>query len=331
MRFRVCHVFDHRTEEEQSFQLPSLPTVRMSVAARLTAVVVSTSGPGSASVLLRNFDTQKTSILEVSLGSDSVVESVVLHPDGDAFYIVTRGRLSHPRHEPARSSGLQTEFLKFNLEGEMTLKRECWANSEWILDHWDWGFGPTGSGSHCIIPLGTRYVGLDPETGKTPIYEDHYIDYDMRSDRVVKNRSTRRVREGGYGSGQSDRSGPLRQNMRWGDMSYHVWYKSRRLESLLVHNLNDTSPTLKTEILDIDKIANSEKRSARIMLGGDHVDDYWLVGDERFLVMINLEEVQVWCFEEKLMMPGEEPHYRAERTIRAKTRAAHRRLDAMET
>lgn len=331
MRSRVCHVFDHRTEEEQSFQLPSLPDVRMSVAARLIAVVVSTQGPGFASVLLRDFDTQKTSILDVSLGSDSIVQSVVLHPHGDAFYVMTRGRLSHPHHEPARSSGLKTEFLKFNLHGEMTFKRECWANSEWILDHWDWGFGPTGSGSDYTIPLGTRYTGLDAKTQKTPIYEDHYIDYDMRSDRVVKTRSTRQVGEAGYGSGQSERSGPLRRNMRWKDMSYLVWYKAHRLESILVHNLNDTSSALKTEILDIDKIANSEKRSARIMLGGDHVDDYWLVGDDKLLVMINSEEVQVWCFEEKLMMPGEEPHYRAERTRRAETRAAERRLDAMET
>lgn len=331
MRSRVCHIYDHHTEEGNFFQLPSLPIVRMSVAARQIAIVCPSLEPGFASVLLRNFDTQKTSVLNVSLGSDSYAEGVVLHPLGDAFYLITRGLVRPPYDEPARSSGEKIEFLKFNYQGEMTFKRECWAKSEWILDHWNWGFGPTGSGSHYTIPLGTKYTGLDPSTKKTPIYEDHYIDYNMWSDRVVYDKSTRKVFQAQYGSSQPERSGLLRQNMRWKDMTYFVWYKARGLESILVQNVNDTSFAWKTEILDVDKLANSEKRSAMIMLYGDYVDDYWLVGDERFLVMINFEEVQVWCFDKDLVMPGEEPHYRAERTRRADIRAAERRLHAMKT
>jgi len=324
MRSRICHVFDHRTEEGHFFRLPSLSTARMSVAARRLAVVGSPAEAGFASVLLRNFDTQKSSILQVSLGSDSYAQSIVLHPREDAFYLITTGRPRQPYDEEARSFVAKVEFLKFNFQGQMTFKRECWAKSQWVFDHWNWGFGPTVNGSHYTMALGTKYIGLDCRIKTTRVYEDHYIDYDMESEKVVYEKLTRRLSEAASGSRQSERSGPLRQNMRWKDVNYFGWYQERRLESILVQNVRDSASAWKTEMLEIDSIANSEKRSARIMLHGDYVGDHWLVGDERFLVMMSFDEVQVWCFEKDLVMPGEEPHYRAERAREADLRTLAR-------
>ena len=301
----------------------------MSVAARRVAVVGAPPEHDFASVLVRDFDTQKTRILNVGLGSDSIAQSIVLHPNGDAFYLINRRRRFQAYNEAGRSSSERIDFLKFDFQGEMTFKRECWGKSEWISEHWIWD--PTGSGSHHTIPLGTKYIGLDPKTKNSPVYQDHCIDYDMQSDRVTYDKTTRRVREAQYGSSQPERSGPLRQNMRWKDVTYFAWYKARHLDAILVQHVDDTSSAWKTEILDIHRGADAEKRSARIMLYGDYVDDYWLVGDERFLVSINFEEVQVWCFDKDLVMPGEERHYRVERTKRADVRAAERRLQAMKT
>lgn len=294
----------------------------MSVAARRLAVVGSPAEAGFASVLLRDFDTQKSSILQVSLDSDSYAQSIVLHPREDAFYLIATGRLRQPYHEEARSFVAKVEFLKFNFQGQMTVKRECWVKSQWVFDHCNWGFGSTVDGSHYTMSLETKYIGLDGGIKTTPVYEDHYIHYNMESEKVVYEKSTRRMCEAASWS-ESERPGALRQNMRWKDVAYFGCYRGRRLESILVQNVKDSASVRKTEILDIDSIADSEKRSARIMLHGDYVNDYWLVGDERFLVLISFDEVQVWCFEKDLVMPGEEPHYRAERARKAflRTRA----------
>lgn len=301
------------------------------MAARHIAVVGSAGEAGFASVLLRAFDTRKSSVLNVFLGSDSWAQGVVLHPGGDAFYLITTVRPHHPYDEPARSSGAKMEFLKFNFKGEMTFKRECWAKSEWIFNHWNWGFGLMASGSHYSIALGTRYIGLDRKIKNTPVYEDHYIHYDMESEKVVYEKSTRRVSEAEYGSSQPERSGPLRQNIRCNDMAYFIWYKARRLDSILAQKVNESSSAWKTEILNIDSAVNSERQSAKIMLYSDDAEDYWLAVDERFLVLIEYEEIQVWCFDPHLVMPNDEPQYRAERTRRADARAAERKLHAMKT
>ena len=301
------------------------------MAARRIALVCPPPEFESASVLIRDFDTQKTSILNVNLGGDSYAQDIVLHRNGDAFYLITRARGFNRYGDITVSSGEKIEFLKFNFQGAMTSKRESWANSELISDHNNWGFGPTGSANQYTITLGTNYPGLNPSIETTPVYEDHYVDYDMQSDKVSYVTSTRKVFEAEYGSSQPERSGALRRNMRWKDMTYSAWYKARRLRSILVQNVNDSSSARKTEILDIDKFADSEKRSARIMLYADYVDDYWLLGDERFLVLISSEQVRVWCFEKDFIMPGEDPYYRAERTRRAEVRASERTLDAMNT
>ncbi len=299
------------------------------MAARHIAAVVLPAEAGFASVVLRNCDTQKSSILKVILGSDSRAHAVVLHPRGDAFYLITTGQPRSAYDEETGYQKTRIEALKFNFQGEMMFKRECWAKYRSILDRNNWSFDPTVNGSHYTIALESKYqVGC---IEKASVFQDLYIDYDMESEKMSYEKIFRRVCELGSGSGQPRIREPFPRNMRWKDSTYFAWYEGRRLGSILVQDVNDSWSARKTEILDIDTFANAEKRAARIMQHGNGEDDYWLVGDEKFLVLVKLDEVQVWCFEKGLVMPGEEPDYRAERMRRADMRAAKRRLHAMET
>lgn len=328
MRCRVCHVYDDRTEESHFFHLPSLPPVPISVAARHIAVVVLPADSGFASVVLRNCDTRKSSILNIVLDSDSYTRAVVLHPRGDAFYLFTTGPTYNLYDEETGYWNGRIEVQKFNFQGEMMFKRECWVRLNLIMDR-SIRFNPTVNGSHCFIALGARYRASCGDYSS--IVQDHYIHYDMESEEVSYEKSARKVCEPDPVSDQPACRGPIRQNMRWKDMTYFAWYSRRRFKAIMVQSVNDLSSARMTETLDIDPDANAGKRVAWIMRHGDDVADYGLVGDERFLVLIDFDEVQVWCFEKDLVMPSEDPDYRVERMRRADVRAAKRRLHAMET
>lgn len=160
-------------------------------------------------------------------------------------------------------------------------------------------------------------------------YDNQRILYDIRLDKLVLEKATP--------PSQICCNRPTRQQwpwpreyLCWKDVEYMAGHHGGTLGSISVHNSKDLSTLQWTEMSNIRfNLAAPRERFAR-RESYDMEGVNFIRGDDRFFIVIGTHEIQVWCFEEDLVMAGEEPEYRAERRRRAESRSAKRRLHAEE-
>ena len=330
IRSRVCHVLDHHTGQKNTFRLPFISRIRISITGRRVATAGPPSKAGSASLILWDFDTQETRELNVSWDSDLYLQSVLLHAYEDAVYLITGWTVEQAGVVSGGPFNDAIEVLKYNFQEELISRSACQTGDQWKPEDYLMGPVPTSGQGHLTIAFQTLDMGIiDPIMMKS-LFWDHCVLYDTRSDKLTHERFYRRQKRlYGDGDGNYDLAPrQLHEIMHWEDVAYTATFYG----GIVLHSFYDKPSIRQTEILDIDhSFANAEKRSASVMRGQVSLNRRdWLLGDEAFLVSIGTEEIEVWCFEKDLVMADEEPQYRAERTRRADGRAAERRLNCLK-
>lgn len=330
IRVRVCYVHDHHTEEGHTFRLPSIRNTHLSIAARRVAVAGITSQPGMVSLVLWDFDTQKTSIVDVS--KDTCLNSVLLHPHEDAFL------LFGGKQTPAAAAGRglypeAVDYVKYSVDGAMISAQELWVNGGWTQENWHWGIYPSGAEGLSTCYYETHLISDRATPDSQLVYEDRYISYDMHSDVLLVDKLTRPIPATCKMSTLPEWPALLRQNVRWKDVVYMAGRNGWRQEPLFIRKFNDMTSARETEMSEIDhSVANPRTRLVRFVRGykDNENSGFWILCDDRFFILIGYYQIQVWCFEKDLVMADEEPGYRKERTRRAEIRATERRRDAKE-
>lgn len=303
--------------------MPALPR-SVALTGHRVALLGRSADPGSIPIWLWDYETRKTTIINISTNSFSVNETIVLHPHEEALCVMNIEKEN--AQVESRGSIIAS---KYDVLGQMLSCQRVQTDDALFLD-------PLHRLRPCLnqeyfttffegVLFSRRRSGTLVKTGQ----ETGFASYDMRTDTFSCSKEPEDERAMGCQTKDMlTRLFHFHQNILVEDVIYTAGAKEGCLDSIFIRASRDPSHMWETEMSQIERSWVLEGRYSGGVAGSQGWSGLlspWIFGDDRFFVVFGGNEVHIWCFDEDVLMANEDRSYREERTKRARARAEARR------